>query len=100
MIGEFFTFDGDYAALPEITMDVADSFGQAADEIRKFAAGIKQTEDALDSLTVNSGAETESFLDRFKRVLGELRTETIPSLDQQLKNVAQSSMAAFYARIF
>ena len=95
LIGEFFTFDGDYAALPEITMDVADSFGQAADEIRKFAAGIKQTEDALDSLTVNSGAETESFLDRFKRVLGELRTETIPSLDQQLKNVAQSSMAAF-----
>lgn len=95
LIGDFFTFSGDYAALPEITFDVADSFGKAADEIRRFASGIQKTEDSLEGLVANSGAETESFLDRFKRVLGELRTETIPSLDQQLKNVAQSSMAAF-----
>lgn len=92
-IGSF--VDSDFVKLPAVTVDIGNSFQEAAGKIRDFADSIKEVDDSVTSLAVTNGAETISFLERFKRVVQELGTETVPNLDEQMKEFAKNTMGSF-----
>ena len=87
------SFSDSFVPLEQIALKVPEYFGDAADEIQRFAENIGKLPESLGQ-TNEAGARTLSVFEKIENAIGAV-VEQVPSLEQSFRGVVSGAMGQF-----